>query len=64
MKTIEHKNEKSQYHGYQEWYWTASYNNGLWFRGNYKHDLEIGYNEWNPNGLIGDEGTIVEFHIK
>ncbi len=64
METIESKNYKNQYHGYQEWYWTTSYNNGLWLRGNYKCHQEIGYHEWNDSGVIGDEGTKVEFYIR
>lgn len=43
-KTINNKNSKGQYHGYQEWY----RDNGsiLKLRVVMKHGLEIGYEEW------------------
>ena len=42
-KEIKNYNDKGQFHGYQEWYW---YNNDkLWFRGNFKNKILIGYNE-------------------
>ena len=55
-------NNKSQYHGYQEWY----YDNKLFFRGNFKDDEEIGYVEsnWYTIGEIGSIGTEFNFHIK
>jgi hypothetical protein len=53
MKSIENINNKNQYHGYQEWYW----NNKLGYRGNYKNNIEIGYEEWHNN-------TQTNFYIK
>ena len=41
-KDIINKNDKRQWHGYQEWY----VNNKLWFRCNYKNDKINGYIEW------------------
>jgi len=35
---------KGQSHGYQEWY---NGNNILSYRGTYKNDQEIGYEEWH-----------------
>lgn len=43
MKDITNKNSKEQYHGYQEWYIP----NTLWYRGNYKNDESIGYEEYH-----------------
>ena len=51
-------------HGYQEWHTIDK----IWFRGTYKHGLEIGYEESNfmPNDSygIGDEGTKFSFYIR
>jgi hypothetical protein len=60
---INNKNAKGQWVGYQEWY-TRS--NKLWFRGHYKNEKAIGYQELNIklDDGIGDEGTQVEFYIK
>jgi len=41
-KDITNLNYKKEVHGYQEWY----YNNILYYRGNYKHNQFIGYQEW------------------
>ena len=40
-KDIENRNDKGQYHGYQEWYG----NNELWHRGKYKNGQAVGYYE-------------------
>lgn len=60
---IENHNSKKQRHGYQEWY---SNNGDLWYRGSYKNDQEVSYNEINYtlNKSIGGEGTEVNFYIK
>ena len=50
---IEPKDSKGHAHGYQEWYWDK-----LWVRCNFKHGVEIGYEE-NHNGI----GQTL-FHIK
>lgn len=42
-KTIESKNSKGQYHGYQESYAYGE----IQLRGMYKHGLEIGYEEYH-----------------
>jgi hypothetical protein len=56
------KNNKDEYHGYQQWY-THYYK--IWLRGCFKNDAPIGYHEANTDsGGIGDEGTQVEFYIK
>jgi hypothetical protein len=36
-------NYKGQSHGYQEWYANAK----LFYRGIYRNDLEVGYEEWH-----------------
>jgi len=43
MKNIYNYNTKNELHGYQNWYFRDS--NKLYFRGNYKNDRYIGYNE-------------------
>lgn len=43
-KEIEPIDSNGDWHGYQEWY--ALYNR-LWYRGMYKHGLEIGYEEYH-----------------
>ncbi len=40
-KQIRNYNDKGSYHGYQQWY----YDDKLWFRGNSKHGLNLGYIE-------------------
>ena len=52
-KEIENKNDKGQYHGYQEWYLS----NRIYIRSTFKNGLEIGYGEWHY-----DKETI--FYIK
>lgn len=42
-KDIINKNSRSQYHGYQQWY---GYNE-LIYRGTYKNNNMIGYQEWH-----------------
>jgi len=42
MRNIYNKNNKNQFHGYQERY---DFNNKIYYRGNYKHNNEIGYEE-------------------
>jgi hypothetical protein len=37
------RNYNGQLHGYQEWY--SFVTNKIWYRGNSKNGLEIGYNE-------------------
>ena len=61
-KSIDGRNTKDQWHGYQELY----YEGKLWCRSTYKNDLPIGYEEYNVKHLsgIGDNGTIVNFYIK
>lgn len=53
--------KKGESHGYNQWIMYKK----LWFRGNIKHNRYVGYVEQNMNDKfgIGDEGTIVEFHI-
>ena len=48
-KEIYNKNDKNQFHGYQEWYG----NNEVWLRCKYKNGQPVGYyenhlNDWNP----------------
>lgn len=61
-KDIDTKNAKDERHGYQEWYDRKF----IWYRGCYKNNEEVGYNEINYNILsgIGQEGTEVNFYIK
>lgn len=40
-KDIENKNQKGQFHGYQEWYNSS----GISFRSTCKNNLYIGYHE-------------------
>ena len=40
-KNVINYNDKGQVHGFQKWYMR----NIIWVMGNYKHNLEIGYNE-------------------
>ena len=64
-KQIDNYNDKGQPHGYNEWYDSISnYNNGLWYRGNFKNNQQIGYHEVNTIRSIGQENTIVGFHIR
>ncbi len=44
-KDINNYNNKYQWNGYQQWYWTTT--NQLRFRGWYKHGMRIGYMEWH-----------------
>jgi hypothetical protein len=60
-KNIRNYNHNGEYHGYQEFY----ENNELWLRSYYKNGIPIGYIEINTSeGVIGNEGTLVFFHIK
>ena len=44
-KDVVNKNDKGGLYGYQE-----RYNNSiLYFRGIYKNDLEVGYDEWHSS---------------
>ena len=43
-KDIENRNDKGQYHGYQEWY-IGDGNNDLIVRANWKNNNAIGYHE-------------------
>jgi hypothetical protein len=45
MEDIEPKNQKNQFHGYQEWY---SYED-IWYRGIFKHGMEFGYEEYHQD---------------
>ena len=47
---------------YTEW----SNHLGIWYRGNYKNDEQIGYVESNCKGIegIGDIATTVDFFIR
>jgi hypothetical protein len=45
---------------YQQW----SNHIGVWYRGNFKNNQPIGYHESNMNTTIGQEDTIVNFHIR
>lgn len=64
-KQIDNYNDKGQPHGYNEWYDSISnYNNGLWYRGTWKNNQPIGYHEVNTISSIGQENTIVEYHIR
>lgn len=58
-KHIEVYDKFSEHHGYQQWVHVD-----IWFRGCYKHGLEIGYQEWTKSSFIGDSKTIVEFYIR
>ena len=40
-KNIENKNDKGQYHGYQQEYW----DNIITYRTNFKNDRPVGYSE-------------------
>ena len=61
-KEIENKNDKGQYHGYQEYHTDLD---KVWLRANYKNGEPLGYNLNNPDyGGIGDNGTRVEFYIR
>lgn len=56
------KNNKDEYHGYQQWY---THHDKIWLRGCFKNDIPIGYHESNTDiGGIGDKGTLVEFYIR
>ena len=48
-KEIDPLNEKYQWHGYKEWYWTTT--NKLRFRGCYKNGKRIGYMEWHKSNF-------------
>ena len=64
-KQIDNYNDKGQPHGYNQWCDSIGYyNNGLWYRGNFKNNQQIGYHEVNTISSIGQEDTIVEFHIR
>jgi len=64
-KDITTKNNKGQYHGYQQWYNNFSKRNIPFLRGNFKNNIRIGYLEYNNHGPrnIGDEYTKVCFFI-
>ncbi len=47
-------------HGYQKWYDDGE----LWLRGYMKNGQEIGYEETNWDGAIGDKHTTVNFYIR
>jgi len=42
-KVIAPYDSNGKNHGYHEWY---NVNGEIWYRGTYKHGLEIGYEEW------------------
>jgi hypothetical protein len=44
MRDIINKNNKGDFHGYNEWYWNSG---KLRFRGNMKNNKVIGYTEWH-----------------
>jgi len=44
-KNIINKNNKGEYHGYNEIY--SYFNNRLWIRATYKNNNRIGYAEWH-----------------
>ena len=46
-KDINPINNNGQHHGYQEWYYV---NYEIMLRGNYKNNIEIGYEEWHFHG--------------
>lgn len=47
IEDITNYNDKTQLHGYQEWY----LKNIIYLRGNYKHGKFIGYIEWHDNAV-------------
>jgi hypothetical protein len=53
-KTIRNHNNKGQRHGYHEWYWNSG---EIYYRTNYKNNLEIGYEEHHDN-------KITKFYIR
>lgn len=61
-KDVDPRDKKGYTHGYQERYQHGK----LWLRGNAKHNLWIGYIEFNLEGFkfIGEEGTKVGFNIR
>lgn len=44
---ITNKNQKGQFHGYQEWY----YSSGISFRSTCKNNLYVGYHESHLNSI-------------
>jgi hypothetical protein len=56
-KEIITKNDKGNYHGYQQWY----HYDKLWFRGNSKHGRGMGYLEWHVEHVVDIE---TQFHIR
>jgi len=44
-KDIDPKNDKGQFHGYQEWYWFDN----LWLRIVMKNNMDVGYEENHHN---------------
>ena len=60
MKQIDNYNSKGEPHGYNQWCDV----NGLWYRGTWKNNQQIGYHEVNTISSIGQEDTIVEFYIR
>jgi len=44
MRDITNINSKSEFHGYQQWYWDGD---GLFYRGYRKNYLRIGYTEYH-----------------
>ncbi len=50
MKDIRNRNDKGQWHGYQEWYYT---NGKLWFKGFSYNGILIDYDEiYYSNGEL------------
>jgi hypothetical protein len=58
--SIRNHNEKGEIHGYQKWYDDGE----LWLRGYMKNGQEIGYEETNWDGAIGDKHTTVNFYVR
>ncbi len=49
MKSIINKNDKGQWHGYQEWYFDGK----LYFKGFFNNDIEVDYEElYYSNGKL------------
>jgi hypothetical protein len=55
-KDIRNTNSKRQYHGYHEWYNSSG---ELAYRGNYKNNIDIGYQEYHLKSI-----KQTHFHIR
>ena len=60
-KDIQPCNANNEWHGYHQWY---HYNNLLMLRVMYKHDQEIGYEEYHDYKDINISNSNVNFYIR